>query len=135
MSDALAEAPAKKRIPWRGRPRVADPKGKRIAVRCTGQDHEFIAQTAAEAGLSMAAFLRALALGSTGPRAVRRPAIERETLARILGELGKLGSNVNQIAHWANAVRAAPSLRELELMQADIAAMRAAILKALDRGD
>jgi hypothetical protein len=42
---------------------------------------------------------------------------------------------VNQIAHWANAARAAPSLRELELMRADIAAMRAAVMKALDRGD
>ena len=63
-------------------------------------------ETAAQAGLSVGAFLRALALGSAGPRAVKRPRVEREQLARLLGEIGKLGSNVNQIARWANTDQA-----------------------------
>jgi hypothetical protein len=104
-------------------------------VRCTTGDHILIAQSAAEAGLSTGAYLRTLAVGRAGPRAVKRPHAEREQLARILGEIGKLGSNHNQIAKWANTVKASPSALELAQMREDIALMRAAILKALDRGD
>jgi hypothetical protein len=56
-------------------------------------------------------------------------------LAKLLGEIGKLGSNVNQIAKWANTDRAAPSRAEIARMCEDIAAMRAEVMKALDRGD
>jgi hypothetical protein len=135
LSYALAKAPARKRIPWRGRPRVADPKGKLIMMRCTAQDHEYIAETASQAGLSTGAFLRALALGSAGPRAVKRPHAEREQLGRILGLLGKLGSNHNQIAKWSNTVKSLPDPQVLARMSEDIALMRAAVMKALDRGD
>ncbi len=135
MTESAAIPAPKKRVPWRGRPRVKDAKGKRIAVRCTLEDHEFIEESAAQAGLSVGAFLRALAVGSAGPRAVKRPRAEREQLARILGEIGKLGSNVNQIAKWANTVRSAPGAAELAQMRADIAALRAEVMKALDRGD
>ena len=78
--------------------------------------------------------MRALALGSAGRRAVKRPHAERDLLARILGALGKLGSNVNQTAKWSNTERAAASLAEIAKMREDIAAMRAAVLKALDQG-
>ncbi len=135
MTEAATAAKARGSAPWRGRPRVADPKGKRIAVRCTAEDHALIAQWASEAGLSTGGYLRALALGSAGPRAVKRPLAERDLLARILGLLGKLGSNVNQTAKWSNTERAAPSFAEIVKMREDIAAMRAAVLKALDRGD
>jgi hypothetical protein len=126
---------ARKRAPWRGRPRAANPKGKRIALRCTVEDYALIAEWAAEAGLSIGGYLRALALGSAGPRAKKRPQAERDLLARILGELGKLGSNVNQSAKWSNIEQAAPSFAELVKMREDIALMRAAVLQALARGD
>lgn len=135
MTDAPAEAQAGKRVPWRGRPRVADPKGKVIRLRCTAEDRAAIAQSAAEAHLSTGAYLRALALGSAGPRAVKRPREDRERLARILGEIGKLGSNVNQIARWANTAKSLPDPEVLARMGADISAMRAAVMQALDRGD
>jgi hypothetical protein len=63
------------------------------------------------------------------------PQAERDLLARILGELGKLGSNVNQSAKWSNIEQAAPSFAELVKMREDIALMRAAVLQALARGD
>ncbi|HEY8126600.1 MAG TPA: plasmid mobilization relaxosome protein MobC, partial [Methylocystis sp.] len=120
---------------WRGRPRVDQAKGRRIAVRLTDDDHSFLEQTAKDAGLSVGAFLRTIALGTAGARAVKRPHIERAALAKLLGEIGKLGSNVNQIARWANTDRAAPSRVEIARMCEDIAAMRAEVMKALDRGD
>jgi len=135
LTESPAPTAARKPAPWRGRPRVKDAKGKRIAMRCTDEDHILIAQSAAEAGLSTGGYLRTLALGRAGPRAVKRPHAERELLARILGEIGKLGSNHNQIARWANTVKGPPSALELAQMRDDIAAMRAEVMKALDRGD
>jgi len=83
MSDASGSR-AKHAAPWRGRRRVADAKGCFIAVRCTVQSHTAIKENAAKAGLSIGAYLRALAVGSPGPRSVRRPPIERAELARLL---------------------------------------------------
>ena len=137
VTEASATALVKKTAPWRGRRRApsGDAKDKFIAVRVTGPQRVLIDQDAREAGFRIGGYLRALALGSAGPRAVKRPRVEREQLARLLGELGKLGSNVNQIAKWSNTEKSAASLAELAQMRADIATMRAALMEALDRGD
>lgn len=63
----------RKAVPWRGRPRVEDPKTSFISVRCTGSERETIDESASIAGLSVGAYLRTLALGKAGPRARRRP--------------------------------------------------------------
>ena len=135
MTGSAASKAIRRRAPWGGRKRAADTKEKFIAVRCTLDDHAFIGETAAQAGMSIGAFLRTLALGTAGARAVKKPRIEREQLAKLLGEIGKLGSNVNQIARWANTDKRAPDDRVLALMREDIAAMRAEVMKALDHGD
>jgi hypothetical protein len=135
LTESPAPTAARRRAPWRGRKRVTDAKEKFIAVRCTAEDRVLIAETAAQAGLSVGAFLRTLALGRAGPRAVKRPREDLELLARILAGIGKLGSNHNQIAKWANTVKASPSAAELAQMREDIAAMRALVMKALDHGD
>ena len=54
-------------------------------------------------------------------------------LARLLGELGKLGSNVNQIAKAFNSTGAVPTPPELTAMQTDIVAMRAALMRGASR--
>jgi hypothetical protein len=128
MTDAQR---VKKPAPWRGRRRVIDPKNKFISVRCTAEDHAEIDEQATKAGLSKGAYLRALALGEPGPRAVRRPPIERKELARLLGHLGKVGSNINQLAHAKNANGAFPGLPELTAIRRDIGEMRDALIKAL----
>jgi Bacterial mobilisation protein (MobC) len=131
VSDAPATTPQKKPAPWRGRRRVMDVKEKFIAVRVTVEDRAKIAEAASEAGLSIGALLRSLALGSAGARAVKRPRAERVELARLLGELGKVGSNVNQIAKALNSIGRIPTPQELPAMQTDIAAMRSALMTAL----
>jgi len=120
--------------PWRGRRRVPDPKARFVAVRCTASEHAALTAAAAQAGLSVGAYLRATTLGSAGPRAVRRPSIEREALARLLGELGKLGSNVNQLARIANTSGDHPEPDTLAEIAGDVRAMRAALMEALSRG-
>jgi hypothetical protein len=124
-------ARAKRRAPWRGRRRVADPKNKPISVRCTAKDHALIDKAATDAELSIGAYLRSLALGSAGRRAVRRPPADAAELARILAELGKIGSNVNQLAHAYNQLGAVPGYPEIFVIRRDLAEMRAALMKAL----
>ncbi len=138
--DALAAVgsagePERRAAPWRGRKRVADPRTKFVAVRCTPAKHAAYEAAAAKAGLSVGAYLRALADGSPGPRAVRRPPVEREQLARLLGQIGKIGSNVNQLTHAAHAAGAMRTHRELKQIGDDVKDMRAALMKALGRGD
>lgn len=135
MSDASG-APAKRRVKMPpARMRVRDARGRFIAVRCSDQEHANIAEKAAQAGLSVGAFLRSLALGDAGPRAVRRPPVERKELARLLGHLGKVGSNINQLAHAFNRDRIIPGFPEILAIREDIRQLRAALMKALGRGD
>jgi Bacterial mobilisation protein (MobC) len=131
VTDAPATTPDKKPAPWRGRRRSHDVKGKCMTVRVTVKDRSKIADAAGKAGLTVGAFVRTLALGYAPPRAVKLPLIDRQQLARLLGELGKLGSNVNQIAKAFNSTGRIPTPQELPVMQTDIMAMRAAVMTAL----
>ncbi len=128
-------APAKRAAPWRGRRRVADPKNVPITIRCTAEDHAVIDSKAAKSGLKIGPYLRSLALGSPGPRAARRPPVERTELARLLGHLGKIGSNINQLARGFNQTGVLPGFPEILAAQRDIRAMRDALIQALGRGD
>jgi hypothetical protein len=116
-----------------GRRRVENPKQAFIAVRCTVQERAAIKEAADKSGLAVGAYLRATALGSPGPRAVRRPPVERKELARLLGHLGKVGSNINQLAHAFNSTRRIPGLAELKAVREQIGEIRDALMKALGR--
>ena len=126
---------ARKPAPWRGRKRVAESRSRFVAVRCTDSEYAMMTAEAQRAGLSVGAFLRALGCGSPGLRAARRPPIERQELARLLGHIGKLGSNVNQLAYVANSEGELPAHHELSQIGDEVREMRAAVMKALGRGD
>jgi hypothetical protein len=117
----------------RGRQLVSDAKTSFVSVRCTAKERSTIDEAARRAGLSVGAYLRTLALGSPGPRAVRRPPIERKELARLLGHLGKVGSNINQLAYAFNSTRRIPGLAELTAVREQIGEIRDALMKALSR--
>jgi hypothetical protein len=134
MNEASDQTP-KRAAPWRGRRRVADPKNVPITIRCTADDHAVIDAKAAKAGLKIGPFLRSLALGSPGPRAARRPPVERRELSRLLGQLGKVGSNINQLARGFHQTGVLPGFPEILAAQRDVREMRDALIKALGRGD
>ena len=71
-------------------------------VRFLDDEYATVKDKADAAGLSFGAYLRACALGDTGPRAQRSPTIERGLAAQAIAELNKAGSNLNQIAHAIN---------------------------------
>jgi hypothetical protein len=132
----MSEAPKPRSYhaaPWRGRRRVEDAKTSFISVRCTAKEHTSIDAAATQAGLSIGAYLRALAFGHPGPRAVRRPPVERKELAAVLGHLGKIGSNINQLAHAFNSNRRIPGLAELAVIREQIGQIREALMRALGR--
>ena len=104
---------------------------KQCLVRFTEEEFADVSGKADKAGIATAAFLRAAALGNAGPRAQRRPPAEQQLLRQILGHLGKVGSNVNQIARQLNSGEraAVPELREALAAYLDL---RDAIYRALN---
>lgn len=76
---------------------------KDIRVRLTPDEYARVKLAADNTGLALGAFARAAMLDSPGPRATRKPPVARKELTRILGQLGKIGSNVNQIARAINS--------------------------------
>jgi len=106
-----------------------------VHVRVTPTKHAAYEAAATEVGLSVGAWFRALADGTPGPRAVRKPPAERAELVRLLGEIGKIGSNVNQMARALNTTGEPPEGSDLARAVVAIEDMRAAVMKALGRGD
>jgi hypothetical protein len=85
-----------------------------ITVRLSDDEKAALHTRAVERGLALGAFARAAMLGNTGPRAKRRPPVDQVLLRRLLGQLGRIGGNINQIAHRLNADQKAslPEIRE-----------------------
>lgn len=82
-------------------------------------------------GLTVGAYMRAVALGDPGPRAKRRIPVDAKLLRRLLGEVGRVGNNLNQIAKRMNAGHhVAP--KELAAALEAQAALRATILRVLE---
>lgn len=76
----------------------------RLSIRLTAEEFNRIAARADACGLGRAAYLRASGLdGDAGPRAQRRPPADHKALRQILGHLGRVGNNINQIARSLNA--------------------------------
>jgi hypothetical protein len=73
---------------------------KRVELRLTDAEEKALIGLAEDAGLSVSDFIRKAALGSK-PR-VYMATPERASFIKGLAELGKIGSNVNQIAKALN---------------------------------
>ena len=103
-----------------------------LPIRLSDEEHAVIDEAAERAGLVVSSYARQALLGAPPPRQVRRPAVERRELARLLGELGKIGGNLNQLAKAANT---GVVVFEGEIASAltGLREMRDAVLKALGR--
>jgi Bacterial mobilisation protein (MobC) len=101
-------------------------------VRWTNEEFARVAAKADKAGLAMAAFIRAATLGDAGPRAQRRPPADHKALRQILGQLGRIGNNINQIARALNT-GGQTSSAELKEARRACQDMRKALLEALGK--
>ena len=107
-------------------------RSRQYSVRFTDAEAAELEHKASDAGLSVASYLRAASLGDAGPRAARRPPVEREQLVLLSGLVGKLGSNVNQIARALNSGDAPDGLSDdIKAAAVEVAEMRATIREAL----
>ena len=94
-----------------GRPtksrRGSEKRKKTLLVTSRYDEEEFaeLSEAASRAGITLASYQRVQSLSKPKTRSTRRAPIERELLAKVLGQLGKIGSNLNQIAHQAHLGR------------------------------
>ena len=106
---------------------------KMVSVRVLPHEEAELKDRASQAGYSIGAFLRVAILEKAGPRAQRRPVPGRLNYVRLLGELSKIGSNVNQLARRANTVGDLPAADHLREIRATLEETRDAIIFALRR--
>lgn len=107
---------------------------KSVRARVTETEYAAIEERARRAGLSTAAYLRACALGDSGPRAKRAPPVNRELMATALADLNRVGNNLNQIAHHLNA-GGHPNQTLIVDARAELVGCLQMILKAIGRAE
>ncbi len=103
-----------------------------LTVRLSAEERAAIDEAAERVGLAVGSYARQTLLGAPAPRQVRRPPVERKELARILGEMGHIGGNLNQIAKAVNTGVVVYE-GEIDAALGGLSEVRAAILKALGR--
>ena len=112
-------------------PRKKSQKRQRSAqlkTPMTPREYAEASALAAAAGMTRAAWSRSKLLGTPGPRSQRRMPADAKALREIIGHLGRIGNNLNQIAYHLN-LREAPEIPELRQALADYAPIRNAIYK------
>lgn len=100
-----------------------------IQARCLATQAEVIRQKADKAGVSVSSFLLKAALDVPAPPMRRKPTVDQQAAGRILAQLGKIGSNINQLAHYAHLGRFQSNTLEGALR--DLAELRTACLHVL----
>jgi len=103
-------------------------RGAPVSIRLLPSERAEVETRARASGLSIGSYLRASALGSSGPRARRSPPVNAEALAHAVAQLNKAGNNLNQIARVLNAGHAAGAKESL----AALAETRAAVARILE---
>lgn len=107
-------------------------RDRHITVRLSADERAAVDAAAERAGLTPGSYARQVLLGAPAPRQVRRPPVERRELARLLGELGKIGGNLNQLAksvHSGVLVYGG----DFDAVNSSLLEVRSAILSALGR--
>lgn len=104
---------------------------RHVKIHLTMGEYAAVVEQANRSGLSLSSLARAALLGADVP-VTRRPPVEKALLAQTLGQLGKLGSNLNQIAHRSNLGRE-PLAELVSAELAELRVVRDAIMRALGR--
>lgn len=108
-------------------------RNKVLQVRLTESELAQIEAMADRVELTAPSYARSFLLDAPAPRAVRRPAVDTAQVAKLLADLGKVGSNLNQIAYHLNSGTSSVSPQAVESALADVAEMRDACMEALGR--
>jgi hypothetical protein len=103
-----------------------------LTARFDQKEAAAVRKMANSSGISVGSLLRRALFNTPPPRAARRPTVEVQAVARLLGQLGKIGSNINQIAYHLNAGRPGDRVEgSLEEALRDLSELRIVCLQAL----
>jgi len=119
------------RRPGGRRRRALNPRTAKIELRATPARKAEIRAAAKAARMTMTDYIFAYLPGSAAPKPQPLFTADPETLLRMLAELGKWGSNLNQLARDRNTTGQGPEADELRRIRAAAWDMRNAVLKAL----
>jgi Bacterial mobilisation protein (MobC) len=102
-----------------------------VGFRALPSEVAAIDAAADRVGLTRSSYGRACMLSPPQMRATRRPPVNQVALAKLLGDIGKIGSNVNQIARQLNSGRNPEEVADIAATLRAIWEMRDAVLLAL----
>ncbi len=101
-----------------------------FSIRLSVDERAEIVRRADAAGLSIGGYWKSAVFNIPPPRKSRRPRADTAKLSELLGTLGRVGNNINQLARTLNAEG---SVEIPELVQAlkELTDMREAVMIAL----
>ena len=102
----------------------------RLSIRLSDTERLDIESRAERAGLSMGGYCKFVIFNTDPPRRSRRVVPEKAELSRLIGHVSRVGANINQIAKQLN-MYSAIDVAEVSNAMADVAELRASIMKAL----
>lgn len=103
-----------------------------LSVHLTETERAALAEAADRAAMTLSGYVRSVLLKAPPPRQVRRPPLERQQLAQLVGQLGRVGNNLNQLAKLANTYEGRPlPPKAVEMALGDVRRAVAAIAEAM----
>ena len=105
-------------------------RSKLLCARFNDLEAAALRAMAHAAGIPVSTLIRSRVLGEAPPRSSRRPTVNHEMAARLLGELGRIAEAL-RCAHARGDLT--PSHPEVAAALRDIAEMRAVCLEAMGR--
>jgi hypothetical protein len=101
-----------------------------LSIRLSKDERIELEERAERLGLSMGGYCKSVIFNTPPPRRSRRPTRDKAELARLMGQVSKLGNNVNQIARQLH-LTSAVDIVELRQAINDLHQIRQAIMRAL----
>lgn len=107
----------------------------RVFIRLLPEEKSRFEDMCQSAGVTQADYFRRKILNTTMLRKRQQPSFDTKALCQILGHLGRIGNNLNQLARMSNS-GFAPANENLEHVQSDINIMRRTLQHVLTgKGD
>lgn len=101
------------------------------SIRFSRHEREQAAELAARSGMPLSTLIRRALFNTPLPRAARRPSVEKQLVAQLIAELGKIGGNINQAQKHINAGH--PQWNVWQEAARALIEMRTACMEALGR--
>ncbi len=102
----------------------------RVTIRLNEAEATELNNRAENQSLTLAGYFRSAVLNTPPPPQSRRPPVDKEILGQLLGKIGRIGNNINQLARVANA-GSWPDSQQLNSACDDIQEIRHTLMLAL----